>query len=672
MAERIEQQFLIDAAAAIQTLQQLDQGFQTFEKRLNSVAQSVQNFNNGIKGNASAVTSYNRAVQSTANAINRSNQGTKQLINTSAGLSNINAQYGQIIGNLAEMYDRSKKFGITLETLSRVALTQALVRGYNSARDAIAEATREAAAFEQKVALISTIAQGTGNEAIAKGVKDIAGQFNIPLLETAEGVYNALSNQVGKFGETLEFTAEAAKFAKATNSSLADSVDLLSAVLNSYGLTARDTNRVASILFTTIDEGRVVASELGNSMGRILPSATQLGVTMEETAAAIALISQQGLNSAETLTRVNAMFTTLLKPSEALKERYKQLDVASGEMGIRTFGLAKFLDMLTKSGTMASAELSKLAPNIRGFGGIVGVTSKGPEAFADAIERVNKAVANDKATEAYTKATATNAEVVSRAFQNGKLALEEYGEFIVDTFADAVRAVDSFTEDNQAAIDTVETVVASFVGMGTSLGATTIGIFAAANAMRALNFVMIANPALGVVAAFGALTGATLAYIEQAKRAKIDAALEKFHKAEEASTKRLAEVTKQAAQTFDESYSKIRTSVGGLLYAAAPAKKQYDQTISDIIRQNTKLEDSTDLALDRVVDARRKYVSELSQAAQDADDQVRRSQQQIASLRAGQADRTFGASLTGLSDSAQVLKLTQQAASLASKAAADL
>lgn len=672
MADRIEQQFLIDAAAAIQTLMQLDQGFQTFEKRLNSVAQSVQNFNTGIKGGSSAITSYRQSVQATAAAINKSAQNTNQLINNSSGLSNVSSQYGSIVRNLDEMYDRARKFGITAETLSRVALTQGLVRGYNAVRDAVVDAHREAAEFQKQVALISTISKGVTNSDIAEGIEDISRSFNLPVLETATGVYNALSNQVGEFGETLGFTAEAAKFAKATNSTLADSVDLLSAVINSYGLTSQDTNRIASILFTTIDEGRVTASELGNTFGRVLPSAVQLGISLEEVSAAVSLISVQGLNSAETLTRVNALFTTLLKPSEALKKTYKELGVESGELGIRQFGLATFLQKVIEAGGETSAELAKLAPNIRGFGGIAGVTAKGVDAFTAAVEKNKKAVKDDAVGNAYAKATATNAEVLSRAYNDLSLELLQFGKYTVDSFADATRAVQQFADANPLAVQAAEVL-----GTGMATGAANTlalgaAVFGAAGAMRVFNYVMLANPALRFAAAIGIATGAMLSFVKQQQELNVQASLKPVGDEEARNVEQLKKVTAEATASFESNYKTIRQSIAAALNGAGEAKDNYTKAIQAIMRQNTTLVDSTDLALDRIIDARRKYVSELSRAASDANSQVEASQKRIADLQSGQSNRTFEASLSGLSDANQVLKLTQRASAIANKAAADL
>ena len=101
-----------------------------------------------------------------------------------------------------------------------------------------------------------------------------------------------LSNQVGDAAQSLQFLTEASKFAKATDSSLTNSVDLLSGALKSYNLSVDDAGKVSSIFFKTIDLGRVSSQSLGNTFGRVGPVAAQLGVSLEETGSAIAAISE--------------------------------------------------------------------------------------------------------------------------------------------------------------------------------------------------------------------------------------------------------------------------------------------------------------------------------------------------------------------------------------------
>src|SRR5690606_37456207 len=124
--------------------------------------------------------------------------------------------------------------------------------------DLISESTREFIEFQRAVSRIQTIDNtGASFETLAKSVRELSDNFNIPLLEATEGVYQAISNQVGNFQQSVEFATAAAKLARTTNASLADSIDLISGAITGYGLSFDEANRVSSLFFNAIDKGRI-------------------------------------------------------------------------------------------------------------------------------------------------------------------------------------------------------------------------------------------------------------------------------------------------------------------------------------------------------------------------------------------------------------------------------
>jgi TP901 family phage tail tape measure protein len=327
--DNIKQTFSIDATQALATIAQLDKEFQRLASALNGVASQM----------------------------GKVNSVTKQADKLGAAFKS----------NIPQAVEHTERLTTSLGLLSRVVFTQAIVRGLNVLRNTLEDTAKSAVDFQKQVALTTTIADGAKFDEIAGAVRRLSDEFNIPLLQSAAGVYQALSNQVGDFGDSVRFSEEAARFAKATNSSLKDSVDLLSGALASYGLTVQDTDKVSSIFFATIDKGRVNASELANSFGRIGPIAAELGVSLEETGGALAAISVKGSKTAETLTQFRAILSALQKPSEAMEERLAELGFTSSELAIKTLGLSGLLDTLAKSTGGSAEQMAKLFPNIRGL-----------------------------------------------------------------------------------------------------------------------------------------------------------------------------------------------------------------------------------------------------------------------------------------------------------------
>ncbi len=258
MADEIKQQLGFDAAQALAELAKLNKAFDSFGGHIDQLSDKLRTFN---------VSS-----SSTQAATNKLAAGLR--VNVAEAAAESNRQFG--------------KLTTSMQLLSRITFTQTVISGLRIVKDEFQDTAEQAAEFQRKIAEIATISGGQNFAEIAQNVRSISDNLNIPLLEAAAGTYQALSNDVGDFNDSLKLTESAAKFAKATNSTLAQSVDLLSAAINSYGLTVDDADRIAGGFFETIRQGRVSASELANQFGRVAPRAAELGISLEEVNAALA------------------------------------------------------------------------------------------------------------------------------------------------------------------------------------------------------------------------------------------------------------------------------------------------------------------------------------------------------------------------------------------------
>lgn len=238
--------------------------------------------------------------------------------------------------------------------------------------------TDGAAEFQRSIALIQTISQDANLsfQDWAQGIQKVSDELGKPLIEVASGAYDLLSNQVTKAADTFDVLRTAGQFARITNSSVTDSVNLLSSAINTYRLTSGDAERVAAQFFTTIDLGRVKASELADTMGRTLVFAQSLGVRLEEVNASIVTISQTGVKADTTLTLVNNIFQKLLTPTKELQELYDKLGVRTGELFVKTYGFVGALKILRDQTGGSSAKLAQYFNEIRGFQGVDNLISR--------------------------------------------------------------------------------------------------------------------------------------------------------------------------------------------------------------------------------------------------------------------------------------------------------
>ena len=407
MADEIKQQLGFDAAQALETLARLNKAFDSFGGHVDLLGAKLRAFNSGSR-------------------------------TTEVGTRKLAAAFN---ANMAKAAESSERLTTSVGLLPRIVFTQFVIRQLRILRTAFQDTAESAAEFQRKVAEISTIAGGQSFGEIAQGVRSISDSLNIPLLETASGAYQALSNNVGDFNDSLKLTESAARFAKATNSTLAQSVDLLSAAINSYGLTVEDADRIAGGFFEAIRQGRVTAAELANQFGRVAPRAAELGISLEEVNAALATTTTTGLKSSEAVTLLNGVITGLTKPTEEMSKALERMGFSSAEAAVQALTLPTLLQSLADSTDGTSASLAKLFPNVRGIGGALALTGDHLHTFARNLEDARKAGAAF-AQEKFLQATATDAERFTSEINKLRNALTvDLGQGLLRAAADTAQFV---------------------------------------------------------------------------------------------------------------------------------------------------------------------------------------------------------------------------------------
>ena len=182
-----------------------------------------------------------------------------------------------------------------------------------------------AADFEESMAKVMTIADEAevGYDDLKKAIIDLSDETGIAAGEVAENVYNAISAGQST-GDAVAFVAESSKLAKAGFAEAGAALDVLTTTLNAYGLEAEDAARVSDVLVNVQNEGKTTVGELSANIGKIIPTANSANLSIEQLGAGYALMTKNGIATAESTTYMNSMLGELTKSgtitSNALKE----------------------------------------------------------------------------------------------------------------------------------------------------------------------------------------------------------------------------------------------------------------------------------------------------------------------------------------------------------------
>jgi TP901 family phage tail tape measure protein len=213
----------------------------------------------------------------------------------------------------------------------------------------------------------------------------------------AKAYYQIISSGVDA-ADALSVLEVATKAASAGLTETSVAAEAIVGTLNAYGLSADDAGRVSDILFETVNRGVGSFEELAASMGNVTGLANQLGVPIEEVAAAMATMSKQGINFAEASVAINQAMTSLINPTAEGQKIIEEMGYASGEAMVEALGFAGSLQAIAEHTGGSATEMQKLFGNVRGLRAALALTGDGAQMFSeDLLAMATAAGATDAA-----------------------------------------------------------------------------------------------------------------------------------------------------------------------------------------------------------------------------------------------------------------------------------
>lgn len=167
----------------------------------------------------------------------------------------------------------------------------------------------------------------------------------------------------------------------------------VTSVLDAYGLSADKAMRVTDTLTQAVKFGKGEADKYAAAFAKVIPIASQAGVSFEEVAAQMASATRIGLTPSETATALRQIFNNIIDPSEKSKKAMRELGTPAGELliALREKGLFNVLkDLNTRSGGRIGP-ITELFGNIRALTGFLATTGTATlEEYRRTLEGIEK------------------------------------------------------------------------------------------------------------------------------------------------------------------------------------------------------------------------------------------------------------------------------------------
>lgn len=377
---------------------------------------------------------------------------------------------------------------------------------------ALGASVKLASDYTDAVAKVGTVAdlQSVPLEKLRDDMLQLSTETGRGAGEIADATYQAISASVDT-ADAVSFVGTSVGLAKAGFLETADAVDVLTTIINAYGLEASDAGRLSDILIQTQNDGKTTVNELSQSMGQVIPLASAYGVNIENLAASYAQLTKNGVATAQAGTYLKSMLNELGDSGSDVGEILKSKTGKSfGQLMNDGMSLGDVLGILNDSVNGDSEALAGLWSSSEAGTGALSILSSGVGAFNDELGNMQDSTGNvadalETLSTPSAKAQESLNAVKNAGIELGSAALEAIAP-LLEQLAETVK---SLTERFSNLSPATQTVIVAVMAILAALGPVIIII---GTLIQSIGAIMTIAPAvataLGTVKiAFAAIGG---------------------------------------------------------------------------------------------------------------------------------------------------------------------
>ena len=298
-----------------------------------------------------------------------------------------------------------------------------------------------AADFSKGMGQVRTLIPKASKEAFGQLNSDVlkfSRTMNVNAQDATRGLYDALSAGVPQ-DNVLTFMDTAAKAATAGASDLQSSVGVLSQIVNVYGAETINAQKASDILFTVIKQGVTTLPQLSQSISTVLPSAAALGVSFEDIASQVAIMTQRTGDTAGSMTKIQAVMTAAMRSSSKLNIALKDnLNKSFTDLIAEGRSTSEIMQTLRES--MTDTEFRDLFTRVEALNGALLITGdQNAPAVTSALQDMNEAAG--ATTQAFGLVKESLGFQIDQSINDVKISLIELGEVALPAIARGIGLV---------------------------------------------------------------------------------------------------------------------------------------------------------------------------------------------------------------------------------------
>lgn len=297
----------------------------------------------------------------------------------------IQADAAKTSGALSSMTKFSKGMVVTGRTLSRWVTFPIAAAGV--------AATKLAYDFEASMNHIDALV-GASKAQMAKyraAVLSLAPAVGKGPKELADALYYVTSSgfRGAKALSVLRASAKASAAGLGETQTVADAV---TSAMNAYGSKVLKASQATDVLVATVREGKAEPDKLAQEIGKVIAPAALLKVKFNQVGAAIASMTNVGLNAAESTTALRQIFVTMIHPAKQTADQMKKIGLSAKGLRqeIKEKGLLATFQTLADKAKGNKEIFGKLFPNVRALTGFLAMMGPHAKKTAETFKALSR------------------------------------------------------------------------------------------------------------------------------------------------------------------------------------------------------------------------------------------------------------------------------------------
>lgn len=413
--------------------------------------------------------------------------------------------------------ESSKKSRDGIKELQGVLASAGIAATLNEIKNGFFDCSEAAAQFETSTAMVATIADTSQKSLsdISKEVRTYSNETGEAASDMAEATYQAISASVNT-ADAASFAGTATKLAVGGFTSATTAVDVLTTAINAYGLAASDATQLSDYLITTQNLGKTSVDQLAQSVGKVIPLASAYNVQMDNLSSAYAVLTANGIATAESGTYLKSMLNELgdtgSDVSEVLLNSTGKTFAQLMEQG---YSLGDVMAMLGNAVDGDSTAFNALWSSTEAGIGALSLFNAGADKYNSVLDSMRtSAGATEKAYSTMADTTDKSKQQMENSFNNLKISVGDVLNpaltQVYEGFTSVFAGMSDFVDEHPAVVAAISAIAVGVGGFTGALAAYNIATTAAKFVTEAFTATLAANPFVLAAAGIVAVTAAAV------------------------------------------------------------------------------------------------------------------------------------------------------------------